>query len=296
MFDWLDKLDKDQPCQLCEANSPRVESHIIPKFVFKHAAIRSPTKFLRTTEKPNLRVQDGLREYLLCEACEGLFSKWEDSFARTYRAHYEEPGRNFFYRREDALAALSILWRVAAHAISHPEHRHLELGNDYSRLHDGANAWRDVLLGKIPHPGKFRAFWVFMNYAQGRERAEQGFNRHVFHSIDFDILASSKRLFILVHLPGVYLIGALEETPRAAFKGIDISFKGGRYLSTENKVLPEFVLENIENSIDKKNASFANLSSRQQSKILTSLYEDPERALASPLFRTHQHDQDQKKN
>ena len=153
--------------------------------------------------------------------------------------------------------------------------------------------WRSVLLGEQKNPGRFRTFWLFMDYATGREAADSGFNRHVFHATNFDLLASQSRSFVLVHLPGMYLIGALEDTPRNTFRGVDISYKGGRYLANEDKVVANFVLDNIKSSIVQTREAFATMSDRQHGKILTDVLSDPEKAISSKLFRTHLHDRRQ---
>lgn len=245
------------------------------------------------SHSPNVRHQDGLTEYMLCHSCEGKFSKWERSFARIFRKHYDRPGDNIDYSADDALAALSILWRVAAHCIAHPENNHLELGNDYSRIMGGFEAWRSVLLGEHQHPGKFRTFWLFMDYATGRDAADSGFNRHVFHATNFDLLASQRRSFVLVHLPGMYLIGALEDSPRNTFRGVDISYKGGRYISKEKKIVADFVLDNINKAIIQTHEAFDTMSNRQHEKILQDVLSNPEAVISSKLFRTHLHDRRQ---
>jgi hypothetical protein len=68
-------------CKLCGNESNLILSHIVPSFVFKWLKENSATGYLRFANTPNLRVQDGIKEYWLCNVCEGLFNKWETEYA-----------------------------------------------------------------------------------------------------------------------------------------------------------------------------------------------------------------------
>lgn len=69
-------------CALCAESSDLQQSHIIPKFVFKWLRETSATHHFRFSQKPNLRVQDGLKPRMLCQKCEQLFSSWENEFSK----------------------------------------------------------------------------------------------------------------------------------------------------------------------------------------------------------------------
>ena len=76
------KLDQNSPCLLC-GKGKRVESHIIPRFVIRGMIETSATGFYRSSLAPNIRQQGGgPSDYLLCQHCEALFSRWENEFAR----------------------------------------------------------------------------------------------------------------------------------------------------------------------------------------------------------------------
>src|SRR3989338_2133962 len=62
-------------CKLCGINDELQNSHIIPSFIYRWLKETSGTGFLRFGQTPNKRVQDGLKDYLLCSSCEGLFQK-----------------------------------------------------------------------------------------------------------------------------------------------------------------------------------------------------------------------------
>ena len=276
-------LDPSDPCALCQSTDGRKLSHIIPKFVFQHAAVRSPTGYLRDNLTPNRRIQDGVKEYMLCGKCEARFARWERSFSNLFKAHHERPGRNFSYTNDDALAALSIVWRVAAHARLHPELNHLTFGSDYSRTDSAFQKWSSMLLGTPGNPGSFRIFWIWFNHiTDGPEQI----NRYIFHACDFDLWASNKHTYSIAHLPGLILIGAMEPCERRQFRGFDVCFRGGSYIATENKIAPSWVWEYVEQKMKIRAGAINSISETQSKKIEKAVLDDPEKAINSQLFRS----------
>src|SRR5258708_13965527 len=67
-------------CALCFEERELQLSHIVPKFVFGYVK-RSAPSALRSHRTPNLRIQDGEKEYLLCWECEQIFGGWEKTFS-----------------------------------------------------------------------------------------------------------------------------------------------------------------------------------------------------------------------
>jgi hypothetical protein len=60
-------------CRLCHQEFvPKEKSHIVSAFVYRWLKNSSGTGFLRFGPKINQRVQDGIKDYFLCESCEWL--------------------------------------------------------------------------------------------------------------------------------------------------------------------------------------------------------------------------------
>ena len=68
-------------CKLCHKETELCNSHIIPSFVSKWMKKTSATGYMRHNENANKRVEDGKKVKLLCNDCEGIFSKYEKEFA-----------------------------------------------------------------------------------------------------------------------------------------------------------------------------------------------------------------------
>lgn len=280
-----------EPCALCGSSAGRVLSHIIPKFVYRHASVRAPNGYLRSNANPNRRVQDGVKEYLLCVGCEGVFSKWEREFSKIFKSHNENPGQNLVYTKADALCALSILWRSLAHARLHPEVNHPEFGSDYSRTDAAFETWRKVLLGATEHPGKYRIMWVFLDYVQKGHVLGKNVNRYLFHASDTNVYATKSESFAYAHIPGIIMIGALEGIDRREFRDFDVSFAGGRYFSNENKRAPEMFFQIIREQTKAMLDANQQISEVQMKKIGDAALANPGHLIGSLMVRTHIHDE-----
>ena len=106
-------------CLLCGKNEAIENSHIIPSFVFKWMKATAPTEYLRTTETPRQRVQDGHKGPYLCLNCEGRFGKWENHFSEGFfQALIVDPTLPAPEPELDDGArkcVLSIMWRSVIH-------------------------------------------------------------------------------------------------------------------------------------------------------------------------------------
>ena len=71
-----------ESCALCPSHEPLRESHIIPHFVFDWLLESSATGYMRLGIAPNVRVQDGAKQHLLCDDCEKRLSRWETEVAQ----------------------------------------------------------------------------------------------------------------------------------------------------------------------------------------------------------------------
>jgi len=113
-------------CRLCGKEASLCRSHIIPEFCYtsaydsKHRALQ--VNYEIDARAPTRQVQKGLRENMLCEACEARLSVWEHKFKEYW---YTSPGlppkmdlryQGILMESADyksfKLFHLSILWRA----------------------------------------------------------------------------------------------------------------------------------------------------------------------------------------
>jgi len=111
----------DARCRLCSGSGPLRNSHILPECVYKpvyDTKHRAAALDLQCASIPY--VQKGVRERLLCGACEQKFSRWEDVFCKFWKPAtlFASPITQPYFCvsgfQYDALKLfhLSILWRA----------------------------------------------------------------------------------------------------------------------------------------------------------------------------------------
>jgi hypothetical protein len=133
------------PCALCLQEVELRRSHIIPEFLYE-TLYDDKHKFQVLSiipEKPSWHEQKGLRERLLCSACEQRFSVWE-----RYASLVLKGGVPLSYRTEGSIVhiaglnytqfklfQLSILWRAGVSSL--PFYEKVQLGKhaETLRLH-----------------------------------------------------------------------------------------------------------------------------------------------------------------
>jgi len=107
-------------CALYDIQTELKLGHIIPKFVFDFLK-KTGGKYLRTYERPNQRIQDGPKKYLLSERG-AEFSKRERWFVNNIFLPYMKEGKKFLtYDESFAYFTVSILWRVLIDQLDDPE-------------------------------------------------------------------------------------------------------------------------------------------------------------------------------
>ncbi len=98
-------------CALCHEIRELEESHIIPKFVFRHLR-KTSQGALRSLDNPNKVIQDSEKHYLLCGECEDLFSTYETKFANKIFYPYQKNAvKEFNYDSDIYYFLTSVSWR-----------------------------------------------------------------------------------------------------------------------------------------------------------------------------------------
>jgi hypothetical protein len=111
-------------CKLCQKEKELSFSHIIPEFIYspvydeKHRAIMIPSGKERFPQK-------GVREYLLCDGCDGFLSKFETYSSPIIKAiqnlNIDQFGNQYIIQDiqylEFKLFQLSLLWRASTASV-----------------------------------------------------------------------------------------------------------------------------------------------------------------------------------
>jgi hypothetical protein len=111
-------------CRLCGNQADLRQSHIIPAFVFRWLRDTSGTGHIRTSDEPNLRVQDGLKRPWLCGLCEERLNRSETEFATNiFHPYLTNSGARLRYAAWLMHFCTSLSWRVLRHYL---EDNHLK--------------------------------------------------------------------------------------------------------------------------------------------------------------------------
>ena len=130
-------------CELCQSNSPLQNSHIIPEFFYTQLYEDKIHRF-QIVPADSLKLesfeQKGVREKLLCRACEQKFGRWESytktAFGNGIGIKIERNEKTFTlsnldYRRF-RLFLLSLLWRMGVSKLDF--FADVKLGNKHERI------------------------------------------------------------------------------------------------------------------------------------------------------------------
>jgi hypothetical protein len=180
-------------CALCRTTSPLRESHIYPKFAISWLK-NTGSGYIRQPHEPNRRHQDGVKETLLCDTCEQLFSTREKWFAeQVFTEYLDRNGTSFAYKAELYYFLLSLLWRVLQKDVTRPPP-----GFSFQNEAVAAEAaWRGYLLdpvGKAP-PAEIHLFVGGLS-DDGKPQPVVNFNVFMARAMDGTIGANSKRAFV----------------------------------------------------------------------------------------------------
>jgi len=144
-------------CKLCLAQAELRQSHIVPEWCYRPAYDEKHRALVKSTEFSATKfIQKGWREFLLCQNCETLFSKWESWFCTFWNESPGLPADMIGKTTEQHLFSmdgvdyaplklfhLSILWRASA--ANRREFDNVSLGPYEEKL-------RHMLLAEDPGP------------------------------------------------------------------------------------------------------------------------------------------------
>ena len=135
-------------CILCSQSSLLKNSHIIPKFAIQY--LKDTSIGIRNTKKPNVRIQDGAKTYMLCESCEQLFSTYEKYFSEDIFIPFLNNEKNTFdYNEKLFYFMTSISWRILYYELLNSEECYKDLTKEQIKFYKNTEmVLREFLLGK----------------------------------------------------------------------------------------------------------------------------------------------------
>jgi hypothetical protein len=280
-------------CAFCGKHGELRDSHIIPACIVRYHKDTSPTGYLRSSENPKLRKQDGPKLHLLCGKCEVDFSVWENDYSqKLFLPFHENPAGTFDYRKWHLLCVSSIIFRVIASAIKRKNLSDLspkrsELLDDCLRAH-----WA-FLRGLTDHPGTFSVHLLPLDVIDETNlRVPSNFNRYLLRNLEQRHYWTEETGHILIKMCRfLYLVPILDPQSEKIGRRIGVnrgSVMPGRFFCGQ------LVLQMLFEGARESAAFDAAIPQHQQVKIEAAIRSNPGRYLQSEVVRGMRADLEQR--
>ena len=269
-------------CKLCGVLAELQISHIIPKFVYKQMH-----GYMRNSNEPNQRIQDGYKCEMLCKACENRFSVYEKSFQRTLFDPLRTEQMVFCYDENMLKFCVSLLWRVVAYCDIDREL--CDAPNDIKAyVKDAFIIWRKFLLGQLRHPGKYKQYVIILDKISNIKtiQAPEYFNTYILSACDMDICYAGKNVYIYAKIYNIYIISVLNLDLKNHFKVENIHVANGAINRLYDISLPGELVKHIYMRCAEVFSSRKLLSEQQQKKITRWVLDNKDELISSKTYKT----------
>jgi hypothetical protein len=256
-------------CHLCLQNAKLKRSHIIPRFIFLWYK-RTFVSGLRRSDNVNLRVQDGPKDYLLCGPCERKLGVWETSFsAKVFNPLHvgQNSPHPIRYGPWALKFAVSVSWRVLTY------HKKVQSISGLSADQESAveralEAWRRFLLGLAPLPEKFQQHLLPLDVIEKHTlpRVSPFLNRYLLRTTHFDVIGWGESLITFTKMFRIVIFGFINVKKPGHWKGTKLDRNGSTLAGSVGYVVPQPVIEFMNNKAQETMFSQSQLSRRQRQK------------------------------
>lgn len=244
-----------------------MQSHVLPAFVFRWLRERSGKGgHIRNTDKPNVRVQDGLKQPWLCGACEGHFGQYETAFATRVFHPWHSGDYRIPYQDWMLKFAVSISWRVLKFA--RDKNPTAIYSEEQKRLMEEAAArWRAFLKGEVPHPDKFEQHLLIVDFVEETsiDGLPENFNRFMTGAVTLDIVGSDQSLMTFAKMGRFMIFGIIQKGPNR-WEGTKIHVRDG-LLKPDKFVIPAGLIDLFRQKASIVSSAMANVTDTQRAKI-----------------------------
>lgn len=283
----------DGQCKLCGIQGELQLSHIIPAFVFRWLRDTSGGGHIRFGTAPNRRVQDGLKLYWLCNACEARLNRSETLFAnRVFYPYLNDARARIPYGRWLNEFAVSLSWRILRF---YRDEEGLDGWDEEAKLYVDAaeQTWREVLLGVRPHPGPHEQHLLPVDIIESagslRPSLAPNINRYLTRAIDMDLCRGNRNIFTYAKLGRFLFIGFVREPELRQWRGSKVHASRG-LLEPRRYVVPAALGDFLNDKSNRMSQLLEGMSPAQHRKVDVAFRRNAERFVQSDAFRAMQAD------
>lgn len=273
----------DGPCAFCGEVRRLHVSHILPAFVYRWLCGRSGTGYIRQTDNPNRRVQDGLKLPWLCEDCESRFSRYETAFATKVFHPWHVGNTQIVYEEWLLKFCASVSWRVLRYARG--RNSEAQYSAEQHALMIQADArWRAFLEGDVPHPGAFEQHLLIWDIIDTTNipGLPTNINRFMAGAVTLDIVGSERSLMTFAKL-GRFMIFGIVESGLNRWHGTKVHVRHG-VLKPGTFTIPVGLLDLFREKAAHSAASMAAMSPAQRAKVDKTVLDNIEAFSTSDQF------------
>ncbi|MGE6376596.1 hypothetical protein [Peribacillus muralis] len=268
-------------CALCGNVKELKLSHIIPKFVFRYLKKDSFTGKLRSLSNVNVPVQDGDKQYLLCDSCEGDFNRNETKFANAIFFPFKNEGFQTFSYDGNWLKLFitSVNWRTLyldLPGFEHPEDEENSINkNQLKALKKAEESMRLYLKGEKRTLDNIESHIFFFDQVKNADEkvADTGPHRLMQGGVfDYTIITKEDGIYVFANLAGIIIITIIKKEKNELWKNTFVKNETGKLKtpqSSNSKIFSEiFYVAN------KRNEAFSKMSDKQREQIQQKIESD----------------------
>lgn len=271
-------------CRLCRAEANLQLSHVLPAFVFRWQRQSSGNGHLRGSDAPNRRVQDGEKKYWLCSDCEGLLSISEGDFAnKLFHPYIEGTKKSVRYSRWLMHFCISVSWRVLQFYQERNDWTNWP-SDSLQRIQNADTVWREVLLGKRPHPGLLQQHMLPVDqFESATGTFAPNINRYLMRAIQMDFCRSGPALFTYAKLGRFIILGFVHEPNLSNWRGTKVQGNDG-VIEPRRYVVPRALGDYLNEKASRMAEALNGISDTQQEKIDKSFRENLDHYIGSDAY------------
>ena len=213
----------NETCRLCGRTAELRQSHIIPKFAIRWMK-ETGTGYIRRVASPNIRLQDGAKQRLLCNDCEQRFSGPESYFASQMFLNLLSGARSVTYDGRFAYFAVSLLWR----ALQRERNGSIEsVTAENPQFAEAQEEWREFLLGRRQLQ-RFTQFHCFVaDIATENPPGVPNFNLYCARAFDATFFELDGRCYVVSKFARFFFVGLLTPGMESGWLGTGIDGTAG---------------------------------------------------------------------
>ncbi|MCQ4088447.1 hypothetical protein [Saccharibacillus sp. JS10] len=259
-------------CALCNTQKTLQNSHIMPKFVFKYLKNSGVTKNMRNANKPDQRVQDGHKEYMLCKTCELKFGELETLFAKKVFHAIRKNDNNFVLEyKGDWLYKfyLSIAWRYLYQCIMKNEFEDFH-ENEIGDIKKKVEQWRAYLNGEEKECEEMITLLPFTTkYINSKIYPDELTKNYFSRTIELNKTIENNGSWGFVYVKMPFVAGCINfKNSNVEDMEVPIISKVSGILFGEPFKVPELIVQTMQFGFNSINAAAESMSESQKNKII----------------------------